>query len=62
VTALDFGRWQEWPSGLAAGCLARSREDGGGRSLAEDDAFHLLSSLSKDAHEASMNSINNTKA
>ena len=42
VTALDFGRWQEWSSGLAAGCLARSREDGGGRSLAEDDAFWTL--------------------
>lgn len=42
VTALDFGRWQEWPSGLAAGCLARNESGADGRSLAEDDAFWTL--------------------
>jgi len=42
VTSLDYGRWQEWPSGLAAGCLARSEPGADGRALAPDDAFWTL--------------------
>ena len=42
VTALDFGRWQQWPSGLAVGCLARSETGADGRALAVDDAFWTL--------------------
>lgn len=42
VTSMDFGRWQEWRSGLAAGCLARSEPVDGGRHLAADDAFWTL--------------------
>ena len=42
VTALDFGRWQEWPSGLAAGCLARNESGSDGRALVLDDAFWTL--------------------
>jgi hypothetical protein len=42
VTALDFGRWQEWPSRLAAGCLARSTASTEGRALTPDDAFWAL--------------------
>lgn len=42
VTALDFGRWQEWPSGLAAGCLARNESGADGRALVVDDAFWTL--------------------
>lgn len=42
VTSLDYGRWQEWRSGLAAGCLARSEPVDGGRHLAADDAFWTL--------------------
>lgn len=42
VTSLDYGRWQEWRSGLAAGCLARSEPADGGRHLAADDAFWTL--------------------
>jgi hypothetical protein len=42
VTALDFGRWQEWPTGLAAACLARSTVGTEGRTLTQDDAFWAL--------------------
>ena len=42
VTALDFGRWQEWRPQLAAGCLARSAAGANGRTLAPDDAFWAL--------------------
>jgi hypothetical protein len=42
VTALDFGRWQEWPSTLAAGCMARSTAGIEGRTLTPDDAFWAL--------------------
>jgi thymidylate kinase len=42
VTSLDYGCWQEWRSGLAAGCLARSESTDGGPQLAADDAFWTL--------------------
>lgn len=42
VTELDFGRWQQWRSHMAAGCLARSTAGDGGRTLAPDDAFWAL--------------------
>ncbi|HET7168345.1 MAG TPA: hypothetical protein VFI69_04015 [Candidatus Limnocylindrales bacterium] len=42
VSRLDHGRWQEWPSGLADGALARADLREGGRKLAPDDAFWTL--------------------
>lgn len=42
VTALDYGRWQEWRSGLGHGCLARSESVDGGLRLSADDAFWTL--------------------
>ena len=42
VTRLDHGRWQEWPSGLADGVLARARVTDGERVPAPDDAFWTL--------------------
>ncbi|MGH2476156.1 MAG: hypothetical protein ACRDIL_12925, partial [Candidatus Limnocylindrales bacterium] len=42
VTGLDYGRWQEWRTGSAAGCLARSTVVAGERRMSADDAFWTL--------------------
>jgi hypothetical protein len=44
VTALDYGRWQEWRTTLATGCLERRtrRSDPGEPRLEPDDAFWTL--------------------
>jgi hypothetical protein len=45
VTGLDYGRWQEWRTTLAPGCLERRErgsEESDGPRLAPDDAFWTL--------------------
>jgi len=42
VTRLDFGRWQEWPTGLAEGVVARRERGPDGPRPASDDAFWTL--------------------
>jgi len=42
VTTIDYGRLQEWRTGLATGCLARRERDSDGWRLADDDAFWTL--------------------
>lgn len=42
VTAIDLGRWQEWRTGIASGCLDRRVVTDDGPRLGPDDAFWTL--------------------